>query len=578
MNDQSRVEQLLRNALGEDIYEVTPQSRVEELLAQLNELIEGISASVDPEELTPIVTAWLAENIHDGAVVDTSLSVAGAAAESQKTGEEISQLKEDLTAVIEEDHSNLLYGKERKDRWFVDNTTGVGRTLNDFFSYVNIDIPNGVAILWPFNNFNEDGYIRSICFYDANGDFISGVSGNNATVTYGVVVPATAKKLSCSLNNPTTGYDGKHYLSTVIGGDVVSYPLKDDATIKADQIDYNKALSNNVRMPCINFQFDDGATKDADIVDIFDAFGFKCAFALISSINTSACFKYLGWQNDGYEILSHSSDSTGMNDTTVDPSVIETKLKGSKERLEELGFKIRGFVTPNSTMALAFRPILRKYYQFAETVYYGDYTGTGKPYMEPIDGVFNGFRVSLQGTTLANQKAAVDACIANYGCLTFYGHAASLDTTDNLTTSNLTELLTYISTKVANGECVVGTPSEVKEPYFVVRNDDVSDGWIDFNETGVNLDSRLEKVAWKCSYNPKLKLAYLNIRLKATEAIAGQFYICDNLPFSSDEGILINNNANRECIIYGNTKILLTGSNTWTSGASYRFTALFKTK
>ena len=96
MSDLSRVEQLLRNALGEDIYEVTPQSRVEILLAQLNELIEGISASVDPEELTPIVTAWLAENIHDGAVVDTSLSVAGAAAESKKTGEEISQLKEDL--------------------------------------------------------------------------------------------------------------------------------------------------------------------------------------------------------------------------------------------------------------------------------------------------------------------------------------------------------------------------------------------------------------------------------------------------------------------------------------------------
>lgn len=99
MSDLSRVEQLLRNALGEDIYEVTPQSRVEELLAQLNELIEGISASVDPEELTPIVTAWLAENIHDGAVVDTSLSVAGAAAESKKTGDEISQLKEDLNAV-----------------------------------------------------------------------------------------------------------------------------------------------------------------------------------------------------------------------------------------------------------------------------------------------------------------------------------------------------------------------------------------------------------------------------------------------------------------------------------------------
>lgn len=100
MSDLSRVEQLLRNALGEDIYEVTPQSRVEALLVELNELIEGMGGgSVDPEELTPIITAWLAENIHDGAVVDASLSVAGAAAESKKTGEEISQLKEDLSAI-----------------------------------------------------------------------------------------------------------------------------------------------------------------------------------------------------------------------------------------------------------------------------------------------------------------------------------------------------------------------------------------------------------------------------------------------------------------------------------------------
>lgn len=61
MSDLSRVEQLLRNALGEDIYEVTPQSRVEVLLQQLNELIEDIGGgSVDPE----VITAWLAENIH----------------------------------------------------------------------------------------------------------------------------------------------------------------------------------------------------------------------------------------------------------------------------------------------------------------------------------------------------------------------------------------------------------------------------------------------------------------------------------------------------------------------------------
>jgi len=100
MSDLSRVEQLLRNVLGEDVYEVTPQSRVEILLAQLNELIEGLDTSVDPEAIAGIVTGWLAENIHDGAVVDTSLSVAGAAAESKKVGDELSDLKEGLSALL----------------------------------------------------------------------------------------------------------------------------------------------------------------------------------------------------------------------------------------------------------------------------------------------------------------------------------------------------------------------------------------------------------------------------------------------------------------------------------------------
>ena len=112
MSDLSRVEQLLRNALGEDIYEVTPQSRVEVLLQQLNELIEDIGeGSIDPE----VITAWLAENIHDGAVVDSSLTVEGAAADSKKTGSEISQIKEDLseyegifTADVDESIQNWL--------------------------------------------------------------------------------------------------------------------------------------------------------------------------------------------------------------------------------------------------------------------------------------------------------------------------------------------------------------------------------------------------------------------------------------------------------------------------------------
>lgn len=103
MSDLSRVEQLLRNALGEDIYEVTPQSRVEALLVELNEHIEGLDTSVSPEDIATAVAAYLDEHLTTptSPPVDTSLAIAGAAADAKKTGDEIGALKEELSVVSE---------------------------------------------------------------------------------------------------------------------------------------------------------------------------------------------------------------------------------------------------------------------------------------------------------------------------------------------------------------------------------------------------------------------------------------------------------------------------------------------
>lgn len=101
MSDLSRVEQLLRNALGEDIYEVTPQSRVEALLVELNDLIEGMDSSVSPEDIATAVAAYLDEHLTNptNPPVDTSLAIAGAAADAKTTGSEISELKSGLNEV-----------------------------------------------------------------------------------------------------------------------------------------------------------------------------------------------------------------------------------------------------------------------------------------------------------------------------------------------------------------------------------------------------------------------------------------------------------------------------------------------
>ena len=489
---------------------------------------------------------------------------------------EQNSISKDNADFIDKDISDLLYGKTPIVNKFVSNSNGDESVNASFYTY-EVDLIETIAKVYPYNNFSDNNKnIRSICFYDANGDFISGVYPSTSQMVSGITVPTGTAKIKASLNykevgsSPVALHIAEHYLST-------KKPNTKEYTLNTD-ISVNGQNKSNVRMPCINFQFDDGHANDANIVTIFKSFGYTCGFALISNITTENVARYIGYQNDGFEAICHADSGTGMNDTSVSADTIEERLKSSKETLEGYGFKINGFVTPSSIMALTFRPLLRKYYQWAETIYFGAYSGTGQPHRKPVDGVYNGWRVSLQSTTLANQKAAVDEAIANYGCLTFYGHSAEMDGTDNLTTENLTELLTYIQGKVSAGKCIIGNPSEVIRNYFDVRNDDVSDGWIPFTASDAGLDTeKFQSMAWTCFYNPKLKLASMTFRLKALEDIAGQVYLTDVLPFEVIEGMYLQNQLNDECLTYNN-KILFSKSGTWTSGTSYRFYGMLKIK
>ncbi len=472
------------------------------------------------------------------------------------------------------ENTDLLYEKPIHDNYFINDETGVGTTNAGFYSYEMIEIPSGFLRLYPYNNASASvDYIRSVCFYDENEDFISGISGSHTYVVNGINIPTGAKYVSCSLAKATSGYDGKHYLSTDISGQKLSIPLKSSVEIESNQILNPFFDDNNVRMPCINFQFDDGHDKDADIVDIFDAHQLRCGFALITTKSDYA--DWLRYQAKGYEILSHSTDVYGMDDASVDSDVIEAKLKNSKESLEAWGFNVNGFVTPNSTMADKFKPLLRKYYQFAETVYLGAYSGTGTPYQKPYDGIYNGFRVSLHSTTLANQKKAVDECIDNYGCLTFYGHGFELDAGGNLTTANLNELLTYIEAKIASGKCVCETPTKAITKFFNVRNDDVSQDWLTLTKEDVNLDSRFNVNAWRMSYSMKQRLVAFTIRINPKVDISGQINPIFVFPFTIDGDFLIQNETGRNCLIYDNG-LLLQGSGTWTAETNYRFSGVLK--
>lgn len=319
--------------------------------------------------------------------------------------------------------------------------------------YTLRDIPVTVGDVWYAYSAYRKGGIRFVTFYDSTGDAIGGYEYVTSWD-----IPANAVTMSITflyVNGEKSPFD---YATTI------------RPHLNSPKYDYRET-----RIATINFQFDDGNVKDKNIFDLFGAYNMQCGFALISTIDVNRVPEYLMYQRNGFEILSHSTDTDGMSSASLDPSEVETKLKNSKKTLIEYGFDVRGWVTPYSAMNDAYIPLLEKYYDFGATVYKGAYDGTGTPYQTKTDATTKLFRVSLQLTTLANQKKAVDDAIANNGFLTFYGHSADLDGSDYETTANIGALLSYISSKMADLQCLVLKPSDAVDYYFHLRHSDYLD-------------------------------------------------------------------------------------------------------
>lgn len=396
---------------------------------------------------------------------------------------DISDIRTDVDAITDTEHTDLFYGKTPKEKWYIDPTDGSGNTNASYFSYEDCEIPKGTIRLYPYNYYSSTvKNIRSICFFDINGDFISGRSGIEANVTNGIPVPEGAKTLSASLGytNNTTQSKGEHYLSTVKGGDVATTTLEPNVLVDAKQIINGRAFDSLVsaqledRKPTFCFIFDDGTSGDANVKTLFDSYGFKCGFALVASseytVNDHKA--HLQYQKEGFEILSHSINGTAFSSIT-NLTTAETNLKSSKSRLEYMGFDIRGWVTPSTTLLEAQMPLVKKYYQYG----YGHIKDTSE---NPKYHTFIGKDVrqlerwGLEGNTLQDTIAMIDTTIANNGYLIFYGH--SYPATDNyMTEENMNTILTYLKTKYDNGEIVVGTPRETINYYYSFRHSDLLD-------------------------------------------------------------------------------------------------------
>lgn len=397
---------------------------------------------------------------------------------------------ESVDGLVDVTHSDLLYGKAYTDSLYIDPDTGAESALSSFYTYKGIDIPGGTTTLWPYNAFGNNTYIRSVCFYGPGNNFLSGVSGTAATVENGITVPAGAKTLSASLNysSDTSHPYGVHYLSTVKGGDAVRQTLGNSIEVDAGKVFGVGTVQLPDRKPCFVFQFDDGTAGDINTKALFDSYGFKCCFSIVAGASPVAD-RYLEYQSEGFEILSHSVNGTAFS-TISDLATVEDYLKTSKARLTAAGFDVRGFVTPSSYLMPNQLPLVKKYYQYgfgyiagSEDLPYHTFYGKDIRQIE---------RWSLESHTVEETMTAIQNCIDDCGFMIFYGHAYPSET-NNMTTENMATILSYLRGKVDAGDALVGTARKMISDYYFTRHSDVQelDKKID-NESGELNDKVVE--------------------------------------------------------------------------------------
>lgn len=419
--------------------------------------------------------------------------------EINNTNSNVSQLKEDLTElgdkILHEEYADLLHGKEPKENWYIDASNGSGKTLKQFFSFTDIDVSNYIGQrIYPYTSIGKDGILhssRSIVFYNEDGSYIVGYGVRSGNPINGLEVPNGAKTVSVCFN-----YDSDdnqpikpqvYYLATN-RENKNKLMLKSDVLIDYEQIQ-NKPIiptkmselendivitSENdvqtIRKPTFSFIFDDGTSGDINAKALFDEYGFKCGFAIVANSNLSNIKdRYLEFQKDGFEILSHSVDGTQMQ--TMDAETANKKMKDSLNILKSNGFDIKGFVTPSSWLNADCITPLKKYYEY----------GFGHLIGNP-EGVFNhnffGLdirqldRWSLQSKTIDQTMEKIQFNITNNAYMIFYGHSYP-QTNDNMTVENMKTILDFLKEKVDSGEIIVDTPRNAINNYYFIRHSDL---------------------------------------------------------------------------------------------------------
>lgn len=174
-------------------------------------LQDAITAAVDEyvsehgivDEIAPAVTDWLDDNvtpIGSAVVVDSSLTVSGAAADAKVTGDEIGDLKSAIHSQIGEKTDNL--SEELWDAGYI-QSNGTISTDHPSLHSANFNPCQANHAYYVTQGPNYTIAAAIVCWYDSSKAFISRQPALNASVTS----PANAAYFKISLYNYGTTYN-----------------------------------------------------------------------------------------------------------------------------------------------------------------------------------------------------------------------------------------------------------------------------------------------------------------------------------------------------------------------------------
>lgn len=442
------------------------KQRIESEAARLDSELDVEREKIDQIANNQIPVEYL-EAAVDKYVEENSAGFATQASLDAVEGElksDLSDTNDRIDNIVTVEKWNLLEGCGFKEKWY-GGTDGVGFQTDGYFVVENVPVEEGTIII----TYSDAGYYKSaraISFLDANNNCVGGVEESTSLSTVGITVPVGSVKANVTFGyyTGTTNKPNDYYVCLREKAKINTITLNDEIVIPKI-----KKESVGIRKPTLSFVFDDGNATDSDIVNIFDGYGFKCAFAILSTIEVTTG-KYLEYQANGHEILSHSTDGNIMDLSVTDIASIEAKLKTSKEVLESKGFDIRGWVTPSTDFNHNAFSALCKYYEYGFGHLHKD--GHRRNYVHTLfsEDIRQLDRYGLEGSTVEETKAFIDSIIneCGYGC--FYAHA--LSTSNNFTRENLVEILDYIKSKVDNGELIVDIPRNAINEYYKLRQYD----------------------------------------------------------------------------------------------------------